>query len=61
MEKRYKYMDGYLSQDILYQKIHPLQDASFDADCLTSFNFLKMITVGLKMDSGNAINNCYLL
>ena len=34
MEKRYKYMDGYLSRDLLYQKIHPLRDAAFGADCL---------------------------
>ena len=33
--KQYKYMDGYLSQDLLYQKIHPLQDAAFGVDCLT--------------------------
>ena len=38
MEKWYKYMDGYPSQDLLYQKIHPLPDAAFGADCLTSFN-----------------------
>ena len=25
------------------------------------FRVLKIITVGLKMDSGNAINNCYML
>ena len=34
MEKRYKYIDRHLSQDLLYQKIHPLGDAAFDADCL---------------------------
>ena len=48
MEKWYKYMDGYLSQDLLYQKIHPLRDAAFDADCLIFFKILKIITVGLK-------------
>ena len=48
MEKRYKYMDGYLSRDLLYQKIHPLRDAAFSADCLTSFKILKIITVRLK-------------
>ena len=37
MEKRNKYMDGYLSRDLLYQKIHPLRDAAFGADFLTSF------------------------
>ena len=54
-------MDGYLSRDLPYQKIHPLLDTAFDADCLTSFKVLKIITVGLKMDSGNAIKNCYML
>ena len=54
-------MDGYLSRDLLYQKIHPLRDAAFGADCLASLRILKIITVGLKMDSGNAIKNCYML
>ena len=48
MEKRYKYMDGYLSGDLLYQKIHPLRDAAFGADCLTPLRILKIVTVGLK-------------
>ena len=48
MEKRYKYIDGYLSRDLLYQKIHPLRDAAFGADCLTSFKILRIVTVGLK-------------
>ena len=48
MEKRYKYMDGYLSRDLLYQKTIRLRDAAFGADCLTSFKVLKLITVGLK-------------
>ena len=63
MGKRYKYTDGYLSRDLLYQKIHPLRDAAFGADCLTSVKILKIITVGLdlNMDSGNAIKNCYML
>ena len=61
MEKRYKYRDGYLSRDLLYQKIHLLRDAAFGEDCSTSFKILKIITVGLKMDSGNAIKNCYML
>ena len=39
------------------QKIHSLQYAAFSADYLTSFKILKIITVGLKMDSGNAIKN----
>ena len=61
MEKRYKYMDGYISRDLLYQKIHSLLDAAFDADCLTLFRILKIITVGLKMDFRNAIKDCYTL
>ena len=48
MEKRYKYMDGYFSKDLLYQTIHQLRDAEFGADCLTSFKILKIIAVGLK-------------
>ena len=40
-------------------KIFPLRDAAFGADCLTPFRILKTIVVGLKMDSGNAIKNCY--
>ena len=40
-------MDGYLSQDYYVKKIHPLRDAAFGADCLTSFKILKIITVGL--------------
>ena len=46
--KRYKYMDGSLSRDLPYQKIHSLQDATFGADCLNLFRILKVITVGLK-------------
>ena len=61
MEKQYKYRDEYLSRDLLYQKIHQLRDAAFGADCLTSFKILKILTVGLKMESGNAIRNCYML
>ena len=41
-------MDGYLGQDLLYQKIPPLRDAAFGADCLIPFKILKIITVGLK-------------
>ena len=48
MKKRYKYIYGYLSRDLLYQKIHPLRNAAFDADCLTPLKILKIITVGLK-------------
>ena len=58
---RYKYMVGYLSRDLLYQKIHPFRDAAFGADCLTSPKILKITIVGLKMDYGNAIKNCYML
>ena len=61
MEKRYKHMDGYLSRDLLYQKIHRLQDAAFGADCLTLLRILKIITIGLKMDSGNAMKDLYML
>ena len=48
MEKRYKYMDGYLSRDLLCQKIHPLRDATFGADCLTPLTNFEIVTVGLK-------------
>ena len=48
MEKRYKYIDGYLSQDLLYQKIHLLRGAAFGADCLIPFKILKSVIVGLK-------------
>ena len=61
MEKRYKYMDEYLSRDLLYKNIHPLGDAAFGAECLTPVRILKIVTVGLKMDSGNAIKNCYVV
>ena len=61
MEKRYKYVVPYLSQDSIYQNINPLRDAAFDADCLTALRILKIVAVGLKMDSGNAIKNCYVL
>ena len=61
MEKRYKYVVPYLSQDLVYQKIHPSRDAAFGADCLTPFRILNVIMVVKKMDSGNAIKNCYLL
>ena len=38
-----------ISAEIYYiKKIHPLRDAAFGADCLTSFKILKMITVSLK-------------
>ena len=55
MEKCYKYVVSYLSRDLIYQKIHPLRYPAFDADCLTPLRTLKIITVGLKMDSGK----CY--
>ena len=52
MEKWYRYIDGYLSRDLLYQKTHPLRDAAFGVDSLTPLKILKIITVGLKMDFG---------
>ena len=48
MEKRHKYMDGYLSRDLLYQENYPLRYAAFGADYLISFKNLKILTVGLK-------------
>ena len=60
MEKLDKYVVPYLSQDLLYQKILPLRDAAYGADCLTPFRILKIIIVGLKTDSGNAIKNYYI-
>ena len=48
MEKRYKYVVPYLSRGLMYQKIHPLRDAAFGADCLTPFRILKIIIVGLR-------------
>ena len=51
MEERYKYVAPYLSRDLIYQKIHPLRDTAFAADCLTRFRILKIITVGLKNGS----------
>ena len=30
--KRHKYVAPYLSRYYIYQKIHPLRDAAFDAD-----------------------------
>ena len=30
MKTRYKYIYGYLSRDLIYQKIHPLRDAAFE-------------------------------
>ena len=41
-------MDGYLRRDLPYQKIYPLRDAAFGADCLTPLRILKITTVGLK-------------
>ena len=39
-----------------------LRDAAFGADCLTPSRILKIIIVGLKMDSSssNAVKNCYM-
>ena len=41
-------LDGYLSRDLLYQKIHSLRDSAFGADCLTPLRILEIITVALK-------------
>ena len=48
MEKLYKYIVPYRSRDLIYQKIHPLRETAFGADCLTAFWNLKIILVGLK-------------
>ena len=48
MEKRYKYIVPYLSQDLICQKIHPLRDAAFGTDCLTPFKIFKIVIVGPK-------------
>ena len=61
MEKRYKCVFPLLSPHLINQKIHPLRDAAFGADFLTPFRILKIIIVDQKMDSGNAITNCYML
>ena len=62
MEKRYKYIVPYLSRKLIHLNIYPLRDAAFGADCLTSFKILKIIIiVVLKMVSGNAVKNCYML
>ena len=55
------YMDGYLSRDLQYQQIHPLRDAAFGADWLTPLRILKIITIGLKKESGNAIKDSYMM
>ena len=55
MEKRYKYVASYLSRDLIYQKIHTLQQAAFGADCLTPFRILKITKVVLK----NGFWQCY--
>ena len=46
--KWYKYVSGYLSRDLLYQKFHPLRDAAFGAGCSTPLRILNIVTVGLK-------------
>ena len=61
MEKRCKSVVRYLSRNLLYQKIHPLRDAAFGADCLTPLRILKIITVSSKINSGTAIENCQYL
>ena len=47
--------------DLVYQKIHPLRNAEFGADCWTPFRILKIIIVVFKNGFGNAIKNCYML
>ena len=61
MEKRYKYFVLYLNRDLIDQKIHPLRDTAFGADCSTPYRILKIVIAGLKTDSGNAVKNCYIL
>ena len=39
----------YISRDLIYQKLHPLRDAAFGADCFTPFRILKIVIVGLKI------------
>ena len=63
MEKRYKYIDGYLSRGLLYQNNHPLRDAVFSADCLTPLRILKSknwIQVMLSRIA-TCYNNCQIL
>ena len=45
-----------ISAKIYCIKYYPLRDAAFGADCLTPLRILKIITVRLKMDSGDAIS-----
>ena len=61
MQKQYKYVARYLIRRSTYQEIHPLRDAAFDADRRASLKILKIVTVSLKMDSSNSINNCHML
>ena len=46
---------------LTYWKIYPLRDAAFDADCFTLPRILKIVIVGLEIDSGTAVKNCYML
>ena len=48
MEKRYKCIEEFLSQDLLYQKTYPLRDPTFDAGCLSPLRILKIVTVCSK-------------
>ena len=50
MEKRYKYIGRYLSRDLLYQKLRPLRDAAFDADCLTPLRILTLSGPAFSVD-----------
>ena len=44
-----------LSRELPYQKTHPLGDAAFSADCLTSLRILQIVIVCLK----NGFWQCY--
>ena len=48
MKKRYKYTDGYLSRDLLYQKFICYEMQHLEKIALTPLRILKIITVGLK-------------
>ena len=39
---RFYWGTRYISRDLPYQKVHPLRDAEFDADCLTPLRILKI-------------------
>ena len=50
-----KNQEKYLSRDLIYQKLHPLRDPAFGADCLTPFlNFENH-----NSRSKNGFSKCY--